>query len=283
MSEEEKYNDLKNLLKSLPKVKSRNDFETNLFRRLREIESGKYSPRRLWNLPVRPVRFGWLTNVVKPAYISAVGVTVLLLICVVLYFSYLPNKNQTIPQVTQSTSTEGNKTEQPPLQNENLGITKNETTPSDRTTIERRETIPYIPELEKPSSDREITIPSPVEKSETIAPSERSIEAEQKTMDKEVKKEEKTDGLRKSESQEAPVMKKDEKLNKEDEVLQKVITPSMNEENVMGKDTNKSDSMKVMSKMKKVGKKALDSKDSLKNQPSKKPVLKDEKQPDTTK
>jgi hypothetical protein len=283
LSEEEKYNDLKNLLKSLPKVKSRNDFETNLFRSLREIESGKYSSQKLRNLTVRPVRFGWLTNVVKPAYISAIGVTVLLLICIVLYFSYLPNKNQTVPQVTQSTSTEGNRIEQPPVQNEDLGITKNETTPSDRTTLERRENVPYTPELEKPSSEYEITIPQSIEKSETISPSERSIEAEPKTLDKELKKEEHIDGMRKSESQEAPVMKKDEKSNQQDEMLQKVITPSVNEEKVLGKDANKPDSVKVMGKMKKEGKKALDSKDSLKKQPSNKPVLKDEKQPDTTK
>jgi hypothetical protein len=187
--------------------------------------------------------------------------------------------------VTQAPAIENQKQEQPITQSD-LGISKQETPSFEKRQLNRQETSQFIPGIEKPSSDYEITLPPTVSPSESPAPTLRSIEAEPKSEDKDVKTEQSIDDMKKSERKEAPEMKKEkdvEKSNKGDEVLQKTITPSINEERILGKDSIKLDTVKVMGKMKKEGKKVKESKDSLKNQPLKKPPVNDEKQPDTSK
>ena len=284
MPDEEKYEDLKKILKSLPKVKARGDFEAKLFHRLRDIEAGKSSIHKLRTIPVTAGRFNWLTNILKPAYASAIGVTVILLICVVLYVSYLPNKTQNTAPVTQSSGLE-NKQQENPVTPGDQGITKREAPSLEEHGLKLNKPPSFLPETEKPSSDFEVTIPPTVTPSESPSPTMRSVEAEPKSSEIEEKTEGKIDDLKKAERKEAPELKKEkgeDKLDK-DEVMQKSVAPSVNEQNVLGKDSSKLDSVKIIGKMKKIGKKAPVTKDSLKNQPTSKPPVNDEKLPDTSK
>lgn len=283
MAGDKKYDDIKKMLKSMQRVKARDDFESKLFSRLRDIESGKHSASKLKAFPIRTERFGWLTNILKPAYISAVGVTVILLISVVLYVSYLPKKQDVTPVSITQQEQDKNRSDQQITSGE-LSNSKKESAPESRNEEKRFYEHPvFTPGIEKPSSDFGITKP-PLEPSVEIpAPTLRSTEAEPKSSNQDVKDEEKMDGLKLNETKEAPEMKKekgDERMKKED-VMQKTITPSVEEQNIIKKESGKIDTAKIMDK--KVGKKAPNKNDSLQIQSKKKPPVKDEKQPDTSK
>jgi hypothetical protein len=103
--DDEKYKSLRDSLKSLPKLKARKDFEARLFQRIRETEKG------VIHAPVKHVKesvfMGWLSNLFRPSFVPALGLTAVLLITVVVYFAYFSKLNDpgSVEDSRQMTST----------------------------------------------------------------------------------------------------------------------------------------------------------------------------------
>jgi len=83
--EEEKYNKLRESLRSLPRIRAKSGFEARLHRKIREHESltGLQQP-----LKEKSSFFDILANLFKPSLVPAVGLTIVLLAVVVVYFAY---------------------------------------------------------------------------------------------------------------------------------------------------------------------------------------------------
>jgi hypothetical protein len=86
MTDEEKYKSLRNALRSLPRVKARSGFEERLFQRLKLAEEGKLHPKTS-SVSGNTSR-GWFANLFRPAFAPALGLTVILLVGIVVYFVY---------------------------------------------------------------------------------------------------------------------------------------------------------------------------------------------------
>jgi hypothetical protein len=101
IEEDNKYDSLKAKLKGLPKVKAKSDFEAKLFARIREVERNK-SAQESYRAPVKENKlFGWLEGLFRPSFIPAIGLTVVLLIAITVYFGYFAkNKNSAGEQNT---------------------------------------------------------------------------------------------------------------------------------------------------------------------------------------
>src|SRR5437868_14627957 len=95
MHDEEKYKSLRASIRSLPKVKARAGFEDRLLQRIKQLEQGEVQQ------VVKPVsdnKFkGWFANLFRPSFAPALGLTVILLVGIVVYFAYYSqmNKEQT--------------------------------------------------------------------------------------------------------------------------------------------------------------------------------------------
>ncbi|HEY3251342.1 MAG TPA: hypothetical protein VGK25_09515 [Ignavibacteria bacterium] len=86
-SEEEKYKKLRESLRSLPRIKTKNDFDTRLFSRIKDIESGKFvhtTPKTA----KENILVTWLSNLFRPSLVPAIGLTVVLLAAIIVYFAY---------------------------------------------------------------------------------------------------------------------------------------------------------------------------------------------------
>lgn len=102
--DDEKYKSLRDSLKSLPKLRARKDFEARLFQRIKEAEKG------VIHAPVKHVKpsplMGWLSNLFRPSFVPALGLSVVLLITVVIYFAYFSKlKDSGLEDSRQLTST----------------------------------------------------------------------------------------------------------------------------------------------------------------------------------
>ena len=105
MQDENGNNNLRKILKGLPKVKAKDDFENHLYKRLRDVESEKFSSPALKRLTFSGKRFS-LASLLKPSLIPAVGLTIVLLIFLAYYFNLiLINKNTSNQEVSKKTDT----------------------------------------------------------------------------------------------------------------------------------------------------------------------------------
>lgn len=293
MSEEEKYRELRDRLRAVPKVKAKPDFEHKLYSRIRGIESERMSPSTKHLLHAGKER-GWLFSMFRPAYIPAIGLTVVVLIALIWFLAYNParmnkleetatkqetNQQQPPPSIGQTQSegkTEVEKKEQGQLSSNDMRFKENlESSP-------RVMTREVTPGPEKTSSDYNAV------KSETEQPAfdqQKLKKVDDETIinaipnvDAEKKAEEKTDGVRRIEKKEAPAnirknegdvkSKSDEDnktIDKSNENIIKEIAPSIKEK-VTGKETSK-DTVKQKDKKKKTDKKV----DEPKKQEEQKP------------
>ncbi len=99
IQDEEKFKALRDTLRSLPRLKAKKDFEARLMQRISEA-----------NIPVLKVtgivktattEKSWFANLFRPAFVPALGLTVILLITVVVYFAYFSKLNNGSPDNTQ--------------------------------------------------------------------------------------------------------------------------------------------------------------------------------------
>ena len=77
-TEDNKYDSLRERLKSLPKVKAKSGFEARLMARIRETEKQTALPHELHSRPEKSEdrRFsllGWLEGMFRPQFIPALG------------------------------------------------------------------------------------------------------------------------------------------------------------------------------------------------------------------
>jgi hypothetical protein len=93
INDDEKYKSLRDTLKSLPRVRAKSDFEARLLNRIKESEKGTI------HAPVKPIKEpvfkNWLASLLRPSLVPAMGLTVVLLITVVVYFGYFAKMNDT--------------------------------------------------------------------------------------------------------------------------------------------------------------------------------------------
>ena len=92
MNDEEKYKSIRASLKALPKVKARAGFEDRLFQRIKQLEEGELAPN---TNPVKESKFKeWFANLLRPSFVPALGLTVILLVGIVVYFAYYSQFNK---------------------------------------------------------------------------------------------------------------------------------------------------------------------------------------------
>lgn len=104
LQEDEKYKALRDQLRTLPRVKAKQDFEDRLLRRIREAENPAVKFTGAVTQPVikhQPAKKSWLENLFRPSFVPALGLTVVLLVAVVVYFGYFSKLNQSDTSNTQ--------------------------------------------------------------------------------------------------------------------------------------------------------------------------------------
>ncbi|HMQ78516.1 MAG TPA: hypothetical protein PKE39_03220 [Ignavibacteria bacterium] len=97
LQEDEKYKALRDQLRTLPRVKAKQDFEDRLLRRIREAEAPAVKLSGAVSQPVikhQPARKSWFESLFRPSLVPALGLTVVLLVAVVVYFGYFSKLNQ---------------------------------------------------------------------------------------------------------------------------------------------------------------------------------------------
>ncbi|MBE2217213.1 MAG: hypothetical protein IAE90_03355 [Ignavibacteria bacterium] len=96
LNDDDKYKALRDTLRSVPRVKAKSDFESRLMARIREAEKQPVHHAA----PVvhkSAVVKSWWANLFRPAFAPALGLTVVLLITVVVYFAYFAKMNDSNP------------------------------------------------------------------------------------------------------------------------------------------------------------------------------------------
>lgn len=104
LQEDEKYKALRDQLRTLPRVKAKHDFEARLMGRIKETESPARQLSHSLNQPTvkhQPVKKSWLESLFRPSFVPALGLTVVLLVAVVVYFGYYSKLNQSDTSNTQ--------------------------------------------------------------------------------------------------------------------------------------------------------------------------------------
>lgn len=110
LQDDEKYKALRDQLRTLPRVKAKHDFEGRLMRRLKEAEN----PARLTNMVNQPVykhqpeKKSWFESLFRPSFVPALGLTVVLLVAVVVYFGYFSKMNSSDTSTTRQFVTSTN-------------------------------------------------------------------------------------------------------------------------------------------------------------------------------
>lgn len=106
IQDDEKYKTLRDSLRALPKVKARPDFEARLMQRIKE--SSEPVVHVTHKVKSEGTAKSWFANLFRPAFVPALGLTVVLLITVVVYFAYFSKMNSGIdkntPQFVTSTN-----------------------------------------------------------------------------------------------------------------------------------------------------------------------------------
>lgn len=252
MSEEEKkYRNIVSALKSLPKVKAKDDFEQKLYRKLRDADSERMSPS--FQKLTKPAEKGWIFNIFRPALVPAVVLSVVLIAFIVVYINFKPQQEPTgISQNTQE------------QQKQELTINKPGITEDKDLSANRESESPITHELSKSDFDERSTAPvSPKSDVGTEGPSlqpeeklsqppvlEQRIEKKAPVMDE---LEEKELMIEKKGDRKTGDIKKNEDINKSEEQNQKkiddviingMVKPSMGMEKSRAKDSLKTDTIK---------------------------------------
>lgn len=255
IEEEKKYKEVISALKSLPKMKTKSDFEQKLYRKLRNVEPEKASSPAFEKL-TRPKEENWIFNIFKPAFVPAIGLTLALIAVIVIYINFFPKEEELT------------RTEQAPMKTEEMvikdpgSIEKNTlgTKQEDSELITQDVTVGTVPDERsslppEPKSDAEES-PAPVlsqpEKLDELPVMEQKIEKEEsddKIFEKEGLIERKGDVMKKSEKKDSrKTGKSDEesniKKNIGDETFQTGVKPSMGLDKSKSKDSMKTDSIK---------------------------------------
>jgi hypothetical protein len=104
-NDELKYKKLRESLRSLPRLKAKGDFEARLYRKIREQEShsGLHTAPEYGR---KSSLIDILANLLRPSLVPAVGLTVVLLVAIVVYFAYFNELNKDTQQVTEDMSVE---------------------------------------------------------------------------------------------------------------------------------------------------------------------------------
>jgi hypothetical protein len=109
-TDEEKYKSLRDQLRSLPHLKARKDFDSRLFARIKELENAKHV-HHVHKPEKENIFVSWLANLLKPSLVPAIGLTVVLLAAIVVYFGYFNKLADRETQVQQEVSYADNKGE----------------------------------------------------------------------------------------------------------------------------------------------------------------------------
>ena len=255
MDEEKKYKEVISALKSLPKVKSKSDFEQKLYRKLRNAEDEKISSPAFEKL-TRPKEKNWIFNIFKPSFVPAIGLTIALIAVIVIYINFIPGdeditQNEQVPQnneemvIKDPGSTEKNYFGK--KQDDNELITQDVT---GGIVTDERSMMPVSPrtdvdEAPAPTNSRP-------EKLDAVPLMEQKIErkeADDKIIEKEGRIEKKSGDMKKGEKKESLKTNKSEeesniKKNVGDEIFQNGLKPSMGLDKTKAKDSIKTDSIK---------------------------------------
>jgi hypothetical protein len=87
-TDEEKYKKLRDQLHSLPRIKAKNDFEARLFARIKELEHNTGITHKVQK-PEKEYSFiEWLSGIFRPSLVPALGLSVVLLAAIIVYFTY---------------------------------------------------------------------------------------------------------------------------------------------------------------------------------------------------
>lgn len=100
INDDEKYKALRDTLRSMPRVKAKGDFEARLMARIRETEKQPVHHAAPVVHKTSEVK-SWWANLFRPAFAPALGLTVVLLITVVVYFAYFAKLNDGNPMNQQ--------------------------------------------------------------------------------------------------------------------------------------------------------------------------------------
>ncbi len=251
--EEKKYKNTISALKSLPKVKAKDDFEQKLYRKLRDVDSEKMSPsiQRL----TKPVEKNWIFNIFRPAFIPAVGITIALIAVIVIYINYMPKNDTTTISQNQQEQQKQELTITKPgsMEDKDLSANQEKSTPlsqdlsktPDDERSDERSIEPVVPK-----SDIGTESPS-IQPKETLSGPEIEQRIEKKSPvdeEKEMKSDRKTGDIKKNQNENLPEMKKtegrtqDSKVN--DGVLNGFIKSSRGLDKSKAKDSLKTDSIK---------------------------------------
>jgi len=108
LQEDEKYKALRDNLRSLPRIKAKNDFEARLMQRINTAQS----PVAHVTETVRKdtAKKSWFELIFRPAFVPAMGLSVVLLVAVVVYFAYYSGLNDGLtenPQQYVSSTNQG--------------------------------------------------------------------------------------------------------------------------------------------------------------------------------
>lgn len=99
IQDDEKFKTLRDSLRSLPRVKAKKDFEARLMQRIREANDPVVHVTQK-NKPASALQ-SWFANLFRPAFVPALGLTVVLLITVGVYFAFFSKMNNGSPENTQ--------------------------------------------------------------------------------------------------------------------------------------------------------------------------------------
>ena len=106
-NDELKYKKLRDSLRSLPRLKAKSDFEARLFRKIKEHESHG----TLHAVPETGSRVSlidFLANLLRPSLVPAVGLTVVILVSIAVYFVYFSELKKEDAQQVETIRSEKN-------------------------------------------------------------------------------------------------------------------------------------------------------------------------------
>lgn len=266
--DDEKYKSLRNSLKSLPKLKAKNDFEARLMQRIKETEQGV-----IYTQPeIRKDRAAknWLAGLFRPSFAPAMALTVVLLITVVVYFAYFSKLGDNNSDNSQQLST-GDKQGELVIyvKKDTESSSFSENYPKDYSAITpdgtNRERISaptempsdYLSRPDAPKPGYDIVKPDRVSEEQKIE-MQRSVDldfrgvdtkGERKGEDDVMKKESKGDmkkeskGEMKSETKESPFNirdgKSNENINKDNNEANQEVSPSLKADEKVSSDKEK--------------------------------------------
>lgn len=247
---DDNQNNLRDLLKGLPKVKAKDDFEHRLMRKLREADDRKYHSPAFNKLhyPAKKFSLSWL---LRPSLAPAIGLTIVLLIFIAYYINISiiqkPAVNQEISQKTTDApkETPGNqeKTEsQPPIsKSETFGNIQDNRSEYKNTTEDVTGSDKYAPSVTQPLRTEEQT-PAPKteeKKSDELRSLDRNVDIKEKKAEDYI--------MKKSGDYQYKDTGKQNEVNQEEKEEDR-SNGVLNEQHLSKDSVNKNDSTKVSKK-----------------------------------